>query len=98
MPTPAACVHCRSKKAGRPRGLCWTCYYTPGLREWYPICPDPAKRKYVRRGAPDFTGPSKPCRLTLTLPGTPERERVLTDRAQAGQSLFHPNDAQRDAA
>ena len=26
------CRHCGKSKVNRPRGLCWTCYYTPGLR------------------------------------------------------------------
>lgn len=30
------CRHCNRKKASRPRGLCWSCYYTPGVRERYP--------------------------------------------------------------
>lgn len=37
------CKHCHHKKANRPRGLCWTCYYRTGVRELYPseskFCP-----------------------------------------------------------
>lgn len=29
------CRHCCKKKANRSRGLCWHCYYTPGVRELY---------------------------------------------------------------
>ncbi len=30
------CRHCHRKKVNRPRGLCWRCYYRPGVRERYP--------------------------------------------------------------
>lgn len=26
-----ACLNCGSRKPNRPRGLCWRCYYTPGV-------------------------------------------------------------------
>lgn len=26
------CRNCRKAKVCRPRGLCWRCYYTPGLK------------------------------------------------------------------
>lgn len=29
------CRHCARAKVNRPLGLCWRCYYTPGLREHY---------------------------------------------------------------
>jgi hypothetical protein len=31
----ALCRHCVKRKANRPRGMCWACYYTPGVREMY---------------------------------------------------------------
>lgn len=31
------CRHCRRCAVNRPRGLCWTCYYTPGVKEQYPF-------------------------------------------------------------
>lgn len=45
------CRHCQTKKANRPRGLCWPCYYTPGVKELYP-----STSKYGRRH--DLTSPS----------------------------------------
>jgi len=27
------CRHCQKSKVNRPRGLCWSCYYRPGVRE-----------------------------------------------------------------
>ena len=29
------CRHCTKSKVNRPRGLCWSCYYTPGVKEQY---------------------------------------------------------------
>jgi hypothetical protein len=31
------CRHCEKAKATRPRTLCWSCYYRPGVREKYPV-------------------------------------------------------------
>src|SRR5262245_50261541 len=46
-PRPRAkpCRNCAKKLGYRPRGLCWTCYYLPGVREQY----EP-ESKYARRG------------------------------------------------
>lgn len=30
------CRHCFKKLVCRPRGLCWRCYYTPGVQANYP--------------------------------------------------------------
>lgn len=30
------CRHCSKLSACRPRGLCWRCYYTPGVKDQYP--------------------------------------------------------------
>lgn len=30
------CRHCGKEPANRPRGLGWSCYSTPGVRELYP--------------------------------------------------------------
>jgi hypothetical protein len=32
---PSICRHCEIKPASRARGLCWCCYYAPGVREKY---------------------------------------------------------------
>ena len=39
------CRHCKKVKANRPRGLCWSCYYSPSVREKYP-----STSKFGRRG------------------------------------------------
>ena len=30
------CRNCNRGPVNRPRGLCWSCYYTPGVRDQYP--------------------------------------------------------------
>jgi len=84
------CRSCQRKKANRPRGLCWTCYYAPGLRELFP-----STSKYARRGVGICRGevplPDAP---TQALPGTEEKIQVLMERAARNQQLFHPLDAQ----
>jgi hypothetical protein len=86
------CRHCGRVPSNRPRGLCWSCYYTPGIREKYP-----STSKFARRGLDDFNGrcptPDAP---TSALPGTPEKVLVLMERARKRQSLWHPADAPMD--
>lgn len=84
------CKHCQKSKVNRPRGLCWSCYYTPGVKEMYP-----STSKYARRGVGNFTGnaPVAP-RPTTHAPGTPEKMAVLEERAKNKQALWHPFDAQ----
>jgi hypothetical protein len=83
------CRHCQKTKSNRPRGLCWSCYYTPGVRDQYP-----STSKYARRGISDFNGRIRlPDEPTDALPGTPEKVAVLEERARQGVSLWHPLDA-----
>jgi hypothetical protein len=87
------CRHCQCVQSNRPRGLCWSCYYTPGVRDLYP-----STSKFARRGVSDFIGRSRqPARPTRALPGTPEKVAVLEERARLGMSLWHPLDAPMDA-
>jgi hypothetical protein len=83
------CRHCQKSKVNRPRGLCWSCYYTPGVKEMYP-----STSKFARRGVGNFSGAAPlPPHPTATLPGTPEKLAILMERARLKQSLFHPDDA-----
>ncbi len=86
------CKHCSKTKVNRPRGLCWSCYYTPGVKEQFP-----STSKYARRGVGNFNGnaPVAPDPTTAP-PGTPEKMAVLEMRAQLKQALWHPLDAQYD--
>jgi len=84
-----SCRHCREAVVSRPRGLCWSCYYRPGVRDLYP-----STSKYGRRGVGNFSGrgapPSAP---TDAKPGSEEKILVLMERARLKQSLWHPQDA-----
>jgi len=83
------CRHCHEAKANRPRGLCWSCYYQPGVRKHYP-----STSKFARRGVGNFSG-SRPLSPspTAALPGTPEKLAVLEERARLNLALWHPRDA-----
>ena len=88
----AVCRHCSKCKVNRPRGLCWSCYYTPGVKEQYP-----STSKYARRGVGNFTGnaPLAP-EPTTAPPGTVEKMAVLEMRAKLKFALWHPFDAKFD--
>jgi hypothetical protein len=86
------CRHCNKASVNRPRGLCWSCYYRPGVRELYP-----STSKFARHGVSDFYGRSAPAAMpTGALPGTPEKVAILEQRAQTRQELWHPQDATLD--
>jgi hypothetical protein len=83
------CRHCQQGKVNRPRGLCWTCYYRPTIREQYP-----STSKFGRRGLGNFYGAAPiPVRPTTAPPGSPEKVAILAERARLKQSLWHPDDA-----
>lgn len=81
------CRHCHRSSVNRPRGLCWSCYYTPGVRELYP-----STSKFARRGVGNFCGNAQPCEPTHALPGSEEKVAVLEERARMRQQLWHPLD------
>lgn len=81
------CRHCDRNRVTRSRGLCWSCFYHPGVRERYP--PDPKRRCGLGMGRKRL-----PCEPTHALPGSPEKIRVLMERAARGQELFHEHDAE----
>jgi hypothetical protein len=83
------CRHCRRNPVNRPRGLCWSCYYAPGLRDRYP-----STSKFARRGIGVGTTRTPPASApTRALPGTPEKVAILEQRARLQQDLWHPLDA-----
>lgn len=84
------CRHCEKCKVNRPRGLCWSCYYTPGVIELYP-----PTSKYANRGVglgvnPVQLGESAPTEFP---PGSRERIEVLAVRAALNAPIFHNLDA-----
>lgn len=82
------CRHCQQANVARPRGLCWVCYYTPGVRELHP-----STSKFGRRGLGLGAARTLPPWSTGALPGTPEKIAVLAQRAALRQELWHPDDA-----
>jgi len=68
-------------------GLCWTCYYTPGVRDQYQT-----QSKFGVRGV-GGQNHRKPTMPTSVLPGTTEKVAVMAERAKRGEHLFHPEDA-----
>ena len=88
------CRHCQKSKVNRPRGLCWSCYYRPGVREHYP-----STSKYARRGVGNFCGRAPlPTCATAATPGSKQKLAVLAERAMNRQSLWHPDDLTFDSA
>lgn len=86
------CRHCGRVPVNRPRGLCWSCYYKPGIREQYP-----STSKFGRRGVGHSNRRCPlPAAPTSALPGSPEKVAILEQRASRGESLWHPNDAPMD--
>src|SRR2546423_7813948 len=82
------CRHCGRDRVNRPRGLCWTCYYTPGVRERYP-----STSKFARRGVGNFCGAAPlPEFATDAMPGSEEKILILMERAARREALFHPDD------
>jgi hypothetical protein len=87
------CRHCQRVRSNRPRGLCWSCYYRPGVRDRFP-----STSKFARRGVVDFNGRASPAVLpTAAAPGSPQKVAVLQERARLGLALWHPFDAPMDA-
>lgn len=87
------CRHCQRRKVNRPRGLCFTCYYSPGVRALWPIT-----SKYARRGVLDFNGGYRlDDTPTNAAPGSIEKIGVMRDRIRRRVSLFHPLDAEYSA-
>ncbi len=84
------CRRCKEKQCNRPRGLCWTCYYTPGVKDEYEITT--VKGIYGSMGHKSTKHRAAPCEPTGALPGTPEKIAVLEQRAALGQELWHPLD------
>lgn len=88
-PKPLACCrHCGRAKVNRPRGLCWSCYYTQGVRERYP-----STSKHARRGLGQFESTVQPLVPTTAPPGTLEKLAVMEMRIRHHQALWHPLDA-----
>lgn len=88
----AICRHCRANAVNRPRGLCWHCYYTPGVKDLHP-----STSKYARRGTPNFCHAARSTFPVAWRPGTSEKVAEMERRAAEGEELFHPLDGRVEA-
>lgn len=82
------CANCGTGKISRPRGLCWNCYYLPGVRDQYPptsACGSRGIGGGTARAAP-------PSCSTVALPGSAAKIEILALRARLRQELWHPLD------
>jgi hypothetical protein len=87
------CRHCANAVVSRPRGLCWACFHTPGVKQHYPpVFRTRTGKVYDMPEVCDFVGDAPLPERTDTLPGTEERLRVFEDRAARRLALFHPDD------
>lgn len=64
------CQHCSLRKVQRPCGLCWPCFYTPGVRELYP-----PTSKYGRPGPRPTGTAADRCRRGRRRPPRAPRRR-----------------------
>ncbi|MFL5329157.1 MAG: hypothetical protein ACJ8C4_09580 [Gemmataceae bacterium] len=88
IPGEPLCRHCQIGRVHRPKGLCFKCYYTPGVPELYP-----STSKWAHRGVPNFTGTRPlPEFKTAAEPGSPEKVEILIQRAAQHLQLWHPDD------
>jgi len=86
------CLNCKIKNAGRPRGLFWTCFYLPGVRDKF--APVSIHGTYGASRNESWRSRSPlPPEPTLAPPGSEEKQAVMQERASKGYSLFHPLDA-----
>lgn len=82
------CIHCKKRKIARSRRLCVPCFNDKDIRERYPIT-----SKFARRGAGiDNHGEKLPASTTDESPGSDEKIKVMIERLERGESLFHPDD------
>lgn len=84
------CQHCHKNLQTKPRGLCFSCHRNLAIRNQYPT----SGSKFARRGVPDRHGKTNlPAKPTQAPAGSPEKVKVLEQRARIGVSLWHPEDS-----
>lgn len=80
------CRACGQKKPSRPRGLCWQCFYAPGVKDRH----EPVN-VYGRRGAGQ-KGKGGSVTPTIAAPRSTDRVDEMAERAAKGLPLFHRAD------
>lgn len=92
------CVHCVKRKGTRPRGLCGTCYYDPTIRVLYPLKGMAAlwgsSGSKIRRE--QHKEPPLAALGTEAMPGTEGKVEEMARRAERGEQVFHPKDAESE--
>lgn len=81
---PTTCAHCGRETHLRPRQLCFSCYFTPHIRDLYPPLVEHGKDWYS-----DRTSANQPCAFE---PGSPEKIAEMARRYENGEPLHHPKD------
>ena len=82
------CLKCgKRQRQPQKRGLCRACYNDTDVRARYP-----STSKFAPKHADHYGGYDLPPEPTTALPGTPEKQVVLMERASLGCSLWHPLD------
>lgn len=81
------CLHCSQYQVIDRRNLCRMCYRKVEVRALYPIS------SMQRFGVGIGCFPGKAPQPTRALPGSPDKVEVLCKRVEAGEYLFHPEDA-----
>jgi hypothetical protein len=82
------CRHCLARRANKHRGLCWTCYNLPAVREQYP-----SESKYARQGVGNvYRNAPLPAERTDACPGTEAKILAMIERAARREQLFRPDD------
>ena len=88
-PDSPLCRHCGKEVVTRPRGLGWKCFYTPGVKELYPL----GDGYY---GVSDYMGSRPlPPEPTDIEPGE-AKIAIFQQRASGGYNLWHPLDKRRE--
>ena len=91
-----ACLHSKKHKVSRPRGLCWSCWNHPGVKEKYPVLSCLQNHRGVgNRGQNCVRPPSVP---TGHPPGSPGKVEEMARRAEEGRPLFVKGDATWDVS
>jgi hypothetical protein len=91
------CAQCGVYPGTRAYGLCWRCYYTPGVRRAHQVLATGRRGMHPLSAQVGAVAPTLlPPTPTEALPGTREKVGVLVERARLGFSLWHPLDAVRD--
>lgn len=85
---PGRCRNCSRMMWLRSRGLCAMCYDDESIRSRFP-----AKDEGKQRRGIGLTAPNRMPKPTKHWPGTVGKLRVMIERAERGEKLFHPLDA-----